>query len=202
MPIRSNCGEHRIVKDDGTVLARVYDKGFSPDIGIQPTRAMKIAEELEKKLVPKCTGVNPIQVSFNEGIIDIYWNENSKWKYGIPTEEKAREIADYIECNVERILSCCEELPKPRNRVKSECDSYKVIKDGRLFANIEKDKFSEVFDKDDFFGVHHDDMDRHGLKSRSPKWDRSIRTDSLALEGDKIKKILYYCMRYMDENWR
>ena len=202
MPIRSNCGEHRIVKDDGTVLARVYDNEFIPDVGINPLKAMKIAEELEKKLIPKCTGVNPIKVSLNEGTIDIYWNDRSKWRYGIPTEEKAREIADYIKYNAERILSCCEELPLPQNRIKSECDSYKVFKDGKLFANIGKDKFKEVFDEDDFFGVRIDDIDGYGLKSRSPKWDRSIRTDSIALRGDKIKKISYYCMRYMDENWR
>ena len=192
------------VKDGhGHVLAKVYDKDFDSHVCISRSQAVQIARNIEQQL-----GINPnvrviedtscITVKFGSRSVDFYWCENSRG-YGIRTRREAIELANYLRDNIDAIVDGCGETPTPRNRIENDGSRKKIYKDGILYASVITKYIGKLIDDTEYYQESRD-LESHGLKAHCPKWDRIIRSDMM--DKDLLKRICFFCMRYMDDNWR
>lgn len=201
MTIKAKCTGFCVEDTNGNTVAMVYDS-------VGEDKAKEIAKAIEKMIAPKydihiivSTSPNKLNVVVSGmGTIEIYWEKQDQWRYGISTKEKAQELADFLKDNMDVILNDCT-FPNPKNAIIKTNGEYLVFKDGHIFAKVPNTSALNYWDKDEFF-IPSLDLNSMGLRSHSSKWDRSIRIEPYGSELRKeIKSIIYHCMSFMEANW-
>ena len=196
-----------MVKDsDGTILAKVYYSIDCTDVRVSKSTAMEIAESIEEKLISSKINVrinesstSCVSVMFDGKCIDFYWCPSSKG-YGIRSKAEAIELAHFLKRNIDSIIHGSRCTPAPHYRIEGTCSGeLQIYKDSVLYATARNEAIDKVVDVDEYY-MESRDFDRYGLKAHCPKWDRIIRSDMM--DKDLLKRICFFCMRYMDDNWR
>lgn len=181
-------------KESEEPLVKVYNNEYDSSNPYTSEISKVIAQRISDKVLVDFPTIhetrNYISVQHkSKELVNFYWAGDDNWKYGIRNKGDALKLArHFIE------LYMMDYLPSPKTKgieYVRHINHVEVYSGDELIAT-----FKNMSEAERFYNDYCDesfDINKHGLKSHSSQWDRSIRT-TRNIEKDSRT----YCLLLMD----